>query len=553
MEEASNNDADVFVYMGEGGPVVPRNIVRVRVHPSVTMIHQYAFYQCNLLEEVELCDGLLEIGQYAFTYCRALKRLSIPSTVTRICHHAFHECKQLEELELFDGLQTIEQYAFYMCNLLKRLTIPNTVRSIGDPAFCHAYQLQYLQLPEGIESIGIHVFSHHKCPKCRIPPGFTTITRSVIGGSQSMFSVELSERVTDIKSSALYECHSLRNIAFPLNVQVEDTEKVFERCTVLQQLYDTQEEITNALKHRFDDLPVHKMIYYQSYDNITVDQLDNATNMRLRSKLDPSGSQRDCLGMTPLHIMACSTVQNLQLYRVLIEKYPETLVTEDRWGAVPLLYAVWGDAPSEIVQFLLESYHSFHPDYELNWEKMLVTLSGVNAQEVIKKLLDIKQQSYPEQSIDWNRVINELTNPNLNYYDTENFKVLRYLVKYSMVERIGALGPRKWREDMACSLDTSFSFFIRGNDFVNYSPTPTEWFNSICSKLGEYEKEYVSLKVGTSMIELTLWKNEINKRALDNRHSKKRAKIEETDLRKQCRVNCGANIIIEHVLPFLIG
>jgi len=58
----------------------------------------------------------------------------------------------------------------------------------------------------------------------------------------------------------------------------------------------------------------------------------------LRSKLDPTGSQQDCLGMTPLHILTCSTVHDLELYRVIVEKYPANLITEDRWGALPLLY-----------------------------------------------------------------------------------------------------------------------------------------------------------------------------------------------------------------------
>ena len=79
------------------------------------------------------------------------------------------------------------------------------------------------------------------------------------------------------------------------------------------------------------------MIYYQSYNNVTPDELNNATEIRLsrrRSKLDPTGNQQDCLGMTPLHILACSTIQNIEIYKVLVSKYPETLVTEDRWGAI---------------------------------------------------------------------------------------------------------------------------------------------------------------------------------------------------------------------------
>ena len=59
--------------------------------------------------------------------------------------------------------------------------------------------------------------------------------------------------------------------------------------------------------------------------------------------------------MTPLHILACSTVQCLDLFQFMIEKYPANLIVEDEWRAVPvpLLYAIWGDAPREVVQFLV--------------------------------------------------------------------------------------------------------------------------------------------------------------------------------------------------------
>jgi hypothetical protein len=50
----------------------------------------------------------------------------------------------------------------------------------------------------------------------------------------------------------------------------------------------------------------------------------------------------------------------IELYSIIVENYPTTLITEDRWGALPLLYAFWGAAPSEIIQFLLESYQSLY-------------------------------------------------------------------------------------------------------------------------------------------------------------------------------------------------
>lgn len=57
-------DEDVFVYTE--GALVPRDVVRVRVHPSVTVIPHKAFDYRRKLEEVELCEGLLEIETYAF-------------------------------------------------------------------------------------------------------------------------------------------------------------------------------------------------------------------------------------------------------------------------------------------------------------------------------------------------------------------------------------------------------------------------------------------------------------------------------------------------------
>jgi len=594
-DDNSTNNTEVFVYTERA--VVPHDVVRVRVHTSVTIILENAFYQrqkleevkiceglleigeqafmdcealkkinipstvtkvhsgafcnCYKLEEVELCEGLLEIGHQAFYYCTSLKRINIPSTITQIHRRSFMYCKQLEELELCEGLQTIEERSFFMCQALKRLTIPNTVRSIGDLAFCHVYQLQYLRLPEGIESIGMFAFGHNRCTTCRIPPSLTRLPSHFIGSSKSMFSLEISEGVMNI-SGHKTQCNfqSLRNIAFPLNAEVEDIDKVFERCTVLQQLYGTQEDITKALKRRFDDLPIHKMIYYQSYDNVTVEQLNNATNMRrgqrrsLRSKLDPSGSQGDCLGMTPLHILACSTVQNLELYRVLVNKYPETLIAKDRWEAIPLLYAIWGNAPDEIVEFLLDSYKSVHPNYELNWTNMMKTLDTANVPlDVIRNLLDKQERSFSDQSIEWDVVLKQAASGFLLGSEEEDSqKRLRCLVKYSMAERIRAIGLKQYRDDMSNMIEGEGEMHRRQN-----------WLDGVKRGLSEYEKKYNELKEATTMIELILWENEINKSTSENKHSKKRAKIEEADLRKQCRVNCGANIINQHVLPFLTG
>jgi len=55
---------EVFVYTGagEGGTAVPHDVVHIRVDPSVTSIPFNAFGGRRKLIEVELCEGLLEMG-----------------------------------------------------------------------------------------------------------------------------------------------------------------------------------------------------------------------------------------------------------------------------------------------------------------------------------------------------------------------------------------------------------------------------------------------------------------------------------------------------------
>ena len=58
---------------------------------------------------------------------------------------------------------------------------------------------------------------------------------------------------------------------------------------------------------------------------------------------------------------------------------------------------------------------------------------------------------------------------------------------------------------------------------------------------------YESIKEGTSVLELALWKAKIDE------SSCKRARVDsEVGSRGQCRINCGADIVMRNVLPYLL-
>jgi len=147
-----NANANSFLYMGEGGAIVPNDVVRVRVHPSVTVIPRSTFLSQTKLEEVEFCEGLLEIGKTEFKGCVVLKRIKIPSTITVIPAWAFSSCSQLAEVELCEGIQEIHGFVFFSCRGLTQINIPTTVKRVADYAF-HNSSLVSIHLPDGIETI----------------------------------------------------------------------------------------------------------------------------------------------------------------------------------------------------------------------------------------------------------------------------------------------------------------------------------------------------------------------------------------------------------------
>ena len=69
------------------------------------------------------------------------------------------------------------------------------------------------------------------------------------------------------------------------------------------------------------------------------------------------------------------------------------------------------------------------------------------------------------------------------------------------------------------------------------------------AKLVQYETEYYNLKEATAILELVLWKHKMAD--FGNQGAKKR-KVDESSVREQYRVSCGADIVIQHVLLYLL-
>jgi hypothetical protein len=252
--------------------------------------------------------------------------------------------------------------------------------------------------------------------------------------------------------------------------------------------------------------------------------------------------------MTPLHILACSSVHDIEVYRIIVEKYPANLITEDRWGATPLLYALWGAAPAEIIQFLLGSYRSLYPDHVFNWTMMVKTMGRCDTpKESIENLLRVKQTHFPEQPIDWDHLLNVLSQASDISFKSFFKPKMQFLGMCGMSERVEALAFKVWRDSIFHMIHTAnFEWGEnRDNSII---------LQRIRAKVSHFEDELPKLKEITTILELALWMLRMNENItpVEATHCQKKVKTDESDIQQQYRVTCGADVVIRHVLPFLI-
>jgi len=607
MEDGSSDVRSVYIY--NGVDEVPMNVIHVRVHPSVTVIPAEAFKNRRQLEVVELPEGLIRIEDMAFHSCETLKRINIPSTVTEIGNCAFQHCsfKCYEELviDLPSNLCRLGQRAFQFCQSLQRINIPSGVTAIEQEIFWDCISLKVVSLPEGLESIGVSAFYHceslvsvnlpsslkvvgmaafQSCgvlneihmpdtiqrieeeafsgcnlQNFRLPPLLTNVDVNIVGYNDSLVSLELPEnleactaRGPTSRPEIVPRLASLRNVTFPSEVEpnvLEDSADLlvaFPDCNGVE-----------ALQHRFDDLLIHKICYYQSYhDNeSTLQNLKREINpwtSKFPGQLNTTGKQQDCLGMTPLHILACSTKPTIEMYRLLIDKYPEALIMKDKWGDIPLLYSFWCNASTEVVDLLVESYKSLHREYEFDWKGMIQTLAKRNVPLTnIQKLVNTQQSSYPDQKCDMQGLVVELAASDTaaeverrrqrnNNAPSTSIETFRYLLRISISKRLESLDVNRWFDE----LENNISSFRDNHEDEEATMNRDRDTQALYDRLATYE----SIKEGTTIIELVLWKANID----DSRN--KRARISEDisySYRDQSRINCGADIVMRSVLPYL--
>jgi BspA type Leucine rich repeat region (6 copies) len=217
-------------------------VTNVTIPNSVIIIASGAFDFCDLYT-VTIPDSVTSIGSGAFFGSYRLTDASIGSGVTNINLEAFDGCRQLTNITvagsnpafssldgvLFNKSQTM--LIQYPAGKVGAFTIPNSVTDIGDYAF-NASRLENIILPAGVTQIGTSaLFDCESLTNITVDPSnmayagtngvlfnksLTTLIQYPMGSTNSSYDIPAG--VTRVGNSAFQDCNSLSSVTIPDSV-----------------------------------------------------------------------------------------------------------------------------------------------------------------------------------------------------------------------------------------------------------------------------------------------------------------------------------------------
>ena len=199
------------------------HIKQVEIQEGITNIGEYAFAGCNSLTEIEISEGVTSIGNYAFYYCVNLVKITIPEGVMSIGNYAFASCSSLEELVIPASIENIEYNVFNRCSSLTNIKVNENNKTYCDDTgilftkdkkeiICYpAGKVEETYTISGeVTNIRKGAFVRNKyLTKIIIQEGVTSIGWYAFEYCYNLISIEIPDSVTDIQGDAFADCRNI--------------------------------------------------------------------------------------------------------------------------------------------------------------------------------------------------------------------------------------------------------------------------------------------------------------------------------------------------------
>jgi len=114
--------------------------------PLLVSIGDYAFLNSSL-NHIEM-PSIEYIGRAAFTQCKKIKQINLPSSLVSMGGEAFSECSTLNTVNIDEGFTHLKYATFFKCTKLKSIKFPKSLISIGDQCFYNCKLLKIVNIPK---------------------------------------------------------------------------------------------------------------------------------------------------------------------------------------------------------------------------------------------------------------------------------------------------------------------------------------------------------------------------------------------------------------------
>ena len=230
------------------------------------------------IETANVLDGVKFVGYEAFSGCKALKSVALPSSVTNIGERAFKNCSCLTSFAIPDNVVGLERSAFENCSEMVSIAIPPSVKSIGLDVFLGCTKLSELHIrdlaawcrverwgdsrssspflsqwaeggkiflngveivdfvvPPEIKNVGEGSFYRSSIRTVKVSEGVENIGEDAFGECPNLLAAYFSSTVTNIDDYSFYKCLKLETLDIPAGV-TRIGHDVFCNCESLKRL-----------------------------------------------------------------------------------------------------------------------------------------------------------------------------------------------------------------------------------------------------------------------------------------------------------------------------
>jgi hypothetical protein len=208
----------------------------------------------------------------------------------------------------------------------------------------------------------------------------------------------------------------------------------------------------------------------------------------------------------------------------MIEKYPTALLIKDRWGDIPLTYALYAEASIEVINFLFKTHRQMWGDMPFDFAHIIETVAAkITSAEYVRNVIRAQRAHFPSLEIDWQSL----------YWEDITIDMYRVLVEASVSLRYICMS-----EEHRSIIDARVLDIKHGN------VDEERYFVEIRDLVRNYARlHHEHLLDATTILELALWKA-IYLHSRDCNQGLTRA---------ECRTDAGrcAEVVIKLVLAFL--